>query len=88
MKIDLEDALWSKVKRYADTAGYSSPEEFVQKHYKELTPIDLQIILSRLEKDTKEQYGADVTIKDYKPQEGVKFGYALNLSVHTISASR
>jgi hypothetical protein len=30
MKIDLEDALWAKVKKYADTVGYSSPEEFVQ----------------------------------------------------------
>ena len=30
MKIDLEDVLWAKVKKYADTAGYSSPEEFVQ----------------------------------------------------------
>ena len=30
MKIDLEDVLWAKVKQYADTAGYSSPEEFVQ----------------------------------------------------------
>ena len=30
MKIDFEDVLWAKVKRYADTVGYSSPEEFVQ----------------------------------------------------------
>lgn len=58
-----------------------SADEFVQKHYKELSPIDLEIILRRLEKDTKEQYGADVTIQDYKPEAGVKFGYALNLSV-------
>ena len=30
MKIELEEALWAKVKRHAETAGYSSPEEFVQ----------------------------------------------------------
>jgi metal-responsive CopG/Arc/MetJ family transcriptional regulator len=30
MKIELEDALWNKVKKYAETAGYSSGEEFVR----------------------------------------------------------
>ncbi len=30
MKIDFEDVLWARVKSYADTVGYSSPEEFVQ----------------------------------------------------------
>lgn len=58
-----------------------SVDEFLQKHYRELSPIDLKIILARLEKETKEQYGADVTIRDDKPQEGVQFGYALNLSI-------
>jgi molybdopterin-containing oxidoreductase family iron-sulfur binding subunit len=56
-------------------------DDFLQRHYKELSPVDLQIILRRLEKVTKENYGADVSIQDYKPQPGVKFGYALNLSV-------
>jgi metal-responsive CopG/Arc/MetJ family transcriptional regulator len=30
MKVEFEDALWTKVKEYAETAGYSSAEEFVQ----------------------------------------------------------
>jgi molybdopterin-containing oxidoreductase family iron-sulfur binding subunit len=58
-----------------------SAEEFLQKHYKELTPVDLKIILARLERDTKADYGVDVTIEDPKPEPGVKFGYALNLSI-------
>jgi len=58
-----------------------SPEQFLQRHYKELTAVDLQIILGRLAKETKENYGADVTINDYQAQPGVKFGYALNLSI-------
>lgn len=58
-----------------------SVDDFLQKHYKELTPMDMEIILHRLEKETRDQYGADVTITDDKPQPGVKFGYALNLSV-------
>lgn len=62
-------------------APTTSVEEFIQKHYRELSPVDLQLILSRLEKETKENYGADVTISDYKPQDGVQFGYALNLSI-------
>ena len=30
MKVEFEDVLWSKVRKHAETAGYSSPEEFVQ----------------------------------------------------------
>ncbi|MBA4150241.1 MAG: 4Fe-4S dicluster domain-containing protein [Verrucomicrobia bacterium] len=58
-----------------------SVDEFLQKHYRELSPVDLQLVLGRLEKETKAQYGADVTISDHKPQPGVQFGYALNLSI-------
>jgi Fe-S-cluster-containing dehydrogenase component len=58
-----------------------SMDEFLQKHYKELSPEDLQKVIERLERETKEQYGADVTIDDYQPQPGVQFGYALNLSI-------
>ncbi len=58
-----------------------SVEEFVQKHYRELSPEQLAQVLARLEAETKRDYGADVTISDARPQEGVKFGYALNLSI-------
>jgi Fe-S-cluster-containing dehydrogenase component len=58
-----------------------SVDEFLQKHYKELSPVDLEIVLHRLEQEAKKEHGVDVTIADHKPQPGVKFGYALNLSV-------
>jgi molybdopterin-containing oxidoreductase family iron-sulfur binding subunit len=58
-----------------------SVDEFLQKHYRELKPDQMQAVLRRLEADTKRNYGADVTINDYRPQEGVSFGYALNLSI-------
>ena len=29
-KIKIEKSLWRKIKRFADAAGYASPEEFVQ----------------------------------------------------------
>ncbi len=61
--------------------GDLSVEEFLQKHYNELTPEEMETILRRLEGETKDRYGADVTISDPKPLEGVEFAYALNLSV-------
>jgi molybdopterin-containing oxidoreductase family iron-sulfur binding subunit len=60
---------------------FESVEEFLQKHYKELSPVDLSIVLHRIERETRENYGADVTVADPKPQPGVRFGYALNLSI-------
>jgi Fe-S-cluster-containing dehydrogenase component len=62
-------------------ASTLSMDEFLQKHYRELSPVDLQIVFARLERDTREQYGAEVTIGDHRPQDGVQFGYALNLSI-------
>ena len=56
-------------------------DEFLQKHYRELTPPQKAAVFKRLEEETKRDYGADVTIYDSQPMEGVEFGYALNLSV-------
>ncbi|MEZ4269132.1 MAG: 4Fe-4S dicluster domain-containing protein [Myxococcota bacterium] len=58
-----------------------SADEFLQKHYKELTPAEMQTILRRLEADAKAEHGVDVTIEDVRPTPGVEFGYALNLSI-------
>lgn len=55
--------------------------EFLQKHYSEMTPDEMQGVMRRLESDTKRDYGRDVNIRDLRPTEGVEFGYALNLSV-------
>lgn len=57
-----------------------SVEEFLQQHYKELTEDDKQKVFAQLEAETKERYGADVTISDPKPIPGVCFGYAINVS--------
>jgi molybdopterin-containing oxidoreductase family iron-sulfur binding subunit len=56
-------------------------EQFLQKHYKELTRDELARVLVHLKEETKRQYGRDVDIQALPPQEGVSFGYALNLSV-------
>ncbi len=56
-------------------------DEFIQRHYKELTNDELTAVLARLKTEVKEDYGADVEIKDHRPLKGVKFGYAINLSL-------
>lgn len=58
-----------------------SAEEFVQKHYRELNSDELKSVIARIEADTMAEYGKEVTVSAPKPQKGVKFGYALNLSV-------
>ena len=57
-----------------------SVAEFLQQHYKRLTPEMLAAILRRLETEVARQYGAEVQIQDYRPLDGVEFGYALSLS--------
>ena len=57
-----------------------SVDEFLQRHYKELTDEDKAEVFARIEAETKEDCGVDVTISDPQPIAGVKFGYAINLS--------
>ncbi|HIK60452.1 MAG TPA: 4Fe-4S dicluster domain-containing protein [Planctomycetes bacterium] len=56
-------------------------EEFLQKHYKELGPDDVAELIARLESEQLEKHGVHSSISDLKPIDGVKFGYAINLSV-------
>ncbi len=58
-----------------------SVDAFLQKHYRELAPEELTQVLRRLEAETKTHYHRDVHIEDVRPQEGVEFAYALNLSL-------
>jgi len=57
-----------------------SLDEFLQKHYKELTPEEKEEIFERIAAKTQREYGAEVTIHDPQPIPGVKFAYAINLS--------
>jgi Fe-S-cluster-containing dehydrogenase component len=58
-----------------------SVDEFLRRHYKELTPAELEAICRRCETDAKAAHGVDVHIAAPQPKPGVKFGYALNLSI-------
>jgi len=56
-------------------------EEFVQKHYKELSTDEMNDVLAHFEEKAKQEYGVDVEIEDVRPRKGVEYAYALNLSV-------
>lgn len=58
-----------------------SVDEFLQKHYRELSNQEKQAVFRRLEEETKRDYGTDVTISDPQAIPGVQFAYALNLSI-------
>lgn len=54
--------------------------DLLQRHYRELTPEDLNRILRDLEQRCKKQYGVEPEISDVRPMNGVEFAYALNLT--------
>jgi len=59
---------------------FPSLEEFLQKHYKELTPEEKEEVFARIRRTVKERYGVDANVRDPQPMDGVEFVYALNLS--------
>jgi molybdopterin-containing oxidoreductase family iron-sulfur binding subunit len=60
--------------------GEITIDDLLQKHYRQLTPEDLQRIMKSLEAKCQKEYGVRPTIRDLKPLDGVEFGYALNLT--------
>ena len=60
--------------------GEITIDDLLQKHYRQLTPEDLQRIMQSLEAKCQQEYGVRPTIRDLKPLDGVEFGYALNLT--------
>ncbi len=60
--------------------GEITIDDLLQKHYRQLTPEDLQRIMKSLEAKCQKEYGVRPTIRDLKPMDGVEFGYALNLT--------
>ena len=64
--------------RYLESAP--TMEEFLERHYKELTPKEKEHLIQRLRAKVKEQYGVDAHISDPQAEPGVEFAYMLNLS--------
>jgi molybdopterin-containing oxidoreductase family iron-sulfur binding subunit len=55
-------------------------EAYFQAHFRELSPEELQDVISRLERKHTEQYGKPVKVDAVGPYDGVLFGYGLDLS--------
>ncbi len=54
-------------------------EEWLRRHYRELTPGDKARIFAKVEAQCRAAYGRRVSIADPPPIEGVAFAYVLNL---------
>ena len=63
-----------------DPGDFGSIQKFLQKHYKEMSPEDMEKALDRIRADVEKRYGFRPEIRDIKPMDGVEFVYALNLS--------
>lgn len=75
-------AFTAGMKPLTEWAKNISFDEFVQKHFKEMTPDELSHVIERLENEQNTKYGRDdIKIVADDPIEGVEYGYALNLSV-------
>jgi len=55
-------------------------EQFLQKHYKEMTPEDKQAALDRIRREVEARYNVTPNVQDPPPMDGVEFVYGLNIS--------
>jgi ferredoxin len=62
-------------------APATSLTSFLQKHYKQLTSVEMKAVLASIERETHERTGRTVHVADPRPQDGVEFAYTLNLSI-------
>lgn len=58
-----------------------SIDEYLRRHYTELTPEALALICRQIEAQTKASHGIDVHVGATPADPAVQFGYALNLSI-------
>src|SRR5512139_4292999 len=56
-------------------------DQFLQRNYREMDEAALAEVIRRHEQEALRDHGREVHIGDYRPIEGVSFGYALNLSL-------
>jgi molybdopterin-containing oxidoreductase family iron-sulfur binding subunit len=66
--------------RELDPENVSSLEQLLQKHYKEMTPSEMETALDRIRATVERRYGVRPELRDIRPMAGVEFVYALNLS--------
>ncbi|MCU0874846.1 MAG: 4Fe-4S dicluster domain-containing protein, partial [Pirellulaceae bacterium] len=55
-------------------------DEFLQKHYKEMTPEDKEQVFARIRQQVEQRFHVQPLLSDPPPLTGVEFVYGLNLS--------
>src|SRR5262249_16707095 len=73
-------ALAASLAPLRELSKYTSLEQFLQKHYKELSPQEMEQVLARIAREVEQQYHVRPTVRDYKPMDGVQFVYCVNLT--------
>ena len=73
-------ALAASLAPLRELTDYTSVEKFLQKHYKELKPEEMQKVLDRIAREVEQQYQVRPHVRDYKPMDGVEYVYCLNLT--------
>lgn len=66
--------------RDLDRDDIPTVQEFLQKHYKEMTDEDKQQVFNRIGGKVKQRHNVDAKITDPPPMDGVEFVYGLNIS--------
>lgn len=54
--------------------------DLFQQHYQRMTPEEIRVALERIERKAEQRFGVEIECEDTPPQEGVVFGYAINIS--------
>jgi molybdopterin-containing oxidoreductase family iron-sulfur binding subunit len=54
-------------------------EEYFQAHFRELSPEEIEGVIQRLERKYSQKYGKPVTVDAVGPNDGVLFGYGLDI---------
>jgi molybdopterin-containing oxidoreductase family iron-sulfur binding subunit len=66
--------------RHLSDDDLPSVEEFLQRHYKEMTAKEKARALDRIREQVKKRHGVDAKVSDPPPLDGVEFVYGLNIS--------
>jgi len=66
--------------RHLSADAVPSLDEFLQKHYKEMTAEDKERVFARIREEVQQRYHVQAKVSDPPPLDGVEFVYGLNLS--------
>jgi molybdopterin-containing oxidoreductase family iron-sulfur binding subunit len=66
--------------RHLSSEDIPTLEQFLQKHYKEMTPDDKQAVLERIRREVEARFNVTPIVQDPPPMDGVEFVYGLNIS--------